>query len=63
MENYKFKDKFSKRFCPECFTQEIIAILYTNLVFQCTWCCKNFTIQDLATIREKREKIIDNIFQ
>jgi ribosomal protein S27AE len=58
MENFSQKVKSLKRFCPNCHTQEIIN---SNEVFICTWCDDVFSLNDLVTFYEIRNKKIEMI--
>ena len=59
MENFSQKVKSLKRFCPNCYTQEIIN---SHEMFICTWCDHIFNLDELILLHEIRNKKIEEVF-
>jgi len=59
MEKFSQKVKSLKRFCPNCYTQEIIN---SNDMFICTWCEDIFNLDELVSLHEIRNKKIEEVF-
>ncbi len=59
MEKFSQKVKSLKRFCPNCYTQEIIN---SNEMFICTWCDLILNLDELVSLHEIRNKKIEEVF-
>jgi hypothetical protein len=57
--NFSLRVKTIKRFCPICYTQEIMES-ENNLVV-CTWCDCQYSLDELYTVFQIRNKKIEEI--